>query len=89
MKLKQADKSTTGYPSKYSFKPLLLGVGVAIALSGCANNQPKTNETKSSVIKKSTNIKVTPKEDNKKTEVKIPPAVAGVPPLPDSMKNSK
>ena len=43
MELKQADEPVINYPSKHHIKPILLSVGVAMALSGCANNEVQTS----------------------------------------------
>ncbi|SFV63906.1 hypothetical protein MNB_SV-6-232 [hydrothermal vent metagenome] len=41
MKLTKADKPVINYPSRYIFKPMLLNVGIAILLGGCANSRVK------------------------------------------------
>ncbi|SFV63148.1 hypothetical protein MNB_SV-14-676 [hydrothermal vent metagenome] len=95
MKLKQADKSTINYPSRYNFKPMLLGVGVAVALSGCLTNQPNINKTTNNkvLIKKQTENKKPKQEHNEKNkfknEVEEPEVLGGVPLPPPDMKPKK
>ena len=85
MELKQADKTLINYPSKHHIKPILLSVGVAMALSGCANNEVKTPDFVAGgmignrVTDDSKTCKIPLKSEKK--EVKEPEVLGGVPPL--------
>jgi len=81
MKLKQADKPSSIYPNRYNFKPMILSVGVAVVLSGCAGNQVNSNSAKESVANKTNSNKVQIKKIEVKEEVKEPEALGGIPPI--------
>jgi len=93
MELKQADEPAINYPSKNHIKPILLSVGVAMALSGCADNEVKTPNFAAGgmignrVINDSQTCKVPTKSE--KEEVKEPEILGGVPPVrpPEPKKN--
>jgi len=99
MKLKQAEKPTTNYPNRYNFKPMLLSVGAAIVLSGCANNQVKTPSNLAggmigSKVEKQQSCKVPVKSESNKTkeDVMEPGAIAGGVPViqpPIEAKNNQ
>jgi len=70
MRLKKAIERTTSYPTKESIKPILLSLGVAIALSGCT--------TPSRIAKKiPAPVSTPPTDEAKKDEVPVPAEVAG------------
>ena len=97
MELKQAAEPVINYPSKHHIKPILLSVGVAMALSGCANNEVKTPSYPGGGMSgglvgyKTVHNQQTCKVpvENEKKEVKEPEVLGGVPPIqpPELKKN--
>ncbi len=97
MELKQANEPDINYPSKHHIKPILLSVGVAMALSGCANNEVKTPSYPGGAmagplvgyetVNDQQTCKVPLKSEKK--EVKEPELLGGVPPIQplESKKN--
>jgi len=99
MKLKQADKVVVDYPSRYNFKPVLLGVGAAMVLAGCANKEVKAPSAlggaviASSAPRSQQGCKVpvkSKKEEANKEEIKEPENLGGITPVeppPEPKKN--
>jgi len=85
MKLKKVTKTDISYPSRKNIKPILLSVGVAMAISGCGSNSvviqknSATNLSHNSATKEVSSYKKP--TNNKKVEVKEPQNLGGVPPL--------
>ena len=48
MKLKKVMKASIGYPTKEGIKPLIVGVGIAMAISSCSTTKP-TEEPKTEI----------------------------------------
>jgi len=84
MKLKRVSKKSINYPSKKDIKPILLSVGVAMAISGCGNNLVKVPNSVAGGIpgdivatKNAPSCKVPLNKE--KEEVKEPESLGGVP----------
>jgi len=73
MRLKKAIETSTSYPTKESIKPILLSLGVAIALSGCTPPSRIAKKIETPVSEPST----PPIDEAKNNEVSVPPQVAG------------
>ena len=72
MKLEKAIKSNIAYPNKESIKPILLSVGVAMALSAC------TPPVAGGIPPKEQNSSITaPPITESHPEVEIPAEIAG------------
>jgi len=86
MRLKKAIETSTSYPTKESIKPILLSLGVAIALSGCT---PPPRIAKKIPAPVNEQLSTPPTDEAKKDEVPVPNEVAGgipahiIPPNPN------
>jgi len=84
MKLKKVSKKSINYPSRKDIKPILLSIGVAIAISGCGSNIVKEPSfVAGGMIGNAVSTKNAPSckvpLNKEKEEVKEPESLGGVP----------
>jgi len=84
MKLKKVSNKSISYPAKKDIKPILISVGVAMAISGCGNNVVKVpNNIAGKITSNSVTTKNAPSckvpLNKEKEEVKEPESLGGVP----------